>query len=177
MLKKNVETLLNQQITKELYSAQLYLSMSAWFSSKDLDGFAKWYYVQSLEERAHAMIIYHYIIKAGGTVKLEEIEAPGNDWSGVLGILEETVKHEEYVTSLIYDIIETASREKDLKVVQFFQWFVDEQVEEEDNANKNKGRFETMGMDGKALYLLDQELGARVYTAPPLLTTLEGSAP
>lgn len=173
MLKEKVESLLNKQITYELYSSQLYLSMSAWFSSKSLDGFAKWYYVQAQEERAHAMIIYHYILKAGGRVKLESIDTPPNEWAGVLEVLDETVKHEEFVTSLIYNIIDTAQQEKDLKVVQFFQWFVDEQVEEEDNANKNKGRFETMGMDGKALYLLDQELGTRVYTAPPLLTTLE----
>lgn len=173
MLKEKVEMLLNQQVTHELYSAQLYLSMSAWFSSKSLDGFAKWYYVQALEERAHAMIMYHYIIKAGGRVRLEEIKAPQIEWGDVLEVLTETLKHEEYVTSLIYNIIDVAQQEKDLKVVQFFQWFVDEQVEEEDNASKNKGRFETMGMDGKALYLLDQELGTRVYAAPPLLTNFE----
>jgi ferritin len=173
MLKEKVESLLNQQIAHEFYSSHLYLSMSAWFSSKSLDGFAKWYYVQAQEERAHALIIYHYIIKAGGRVKLDEMKAPPNEWPSVLEVLGETVKHEEFVTSLIYNIVDTAQQEKDFKVVQFFQWFVDEQVEEEDNANKIKGKFETMGMDGKALYLMDQELSARVYTAPPLLTQFE----
>ncbi len=173
MLKEKTENLLNKQITYEMYSSQLYWSMSAWFTSKNLDGFAKWYYVQAQEEKAHATILYHYILKAGGTVKLESIDGPPTEWESVLDVLKETVKHEELVTSLIYNIIEAAQEERDLKVVQFLQWFVDEQVEEEDNANKNKGRYETMGMDGKALYLLDQELGTRVYTAPQLLTTLE----
>lgn len=91
----------------------------------------------------------------------------------MLELLSDTVKHEEFVTSLIYNIVDVARQEKDFKVDQFFQWFIDEQVEEEDNVNKNKGRYEAMGMDGKALYLLDQELGTRVYAAPPLLTTME----
>lgn len=173
MLKEKVESLLNQQVAHEFYSAQLYLSMSAWFSSKSLDGFAKWFYIQAQEERAHALIIYHYIIKAGGRVKLSEMKAPPNEWPSVQEVLSETVKHEEFVTSLIYNIVDTAQQEKDFKVVQFFQWFVDEQVEEEDNANKLKGKYETMGSDGKALYLMDQELSTRVYTAPVLLTQFE----
>ncbi|NLB79203.1 MAG: ferritin [Clostridiaceae bacterium] len=173
MINEKVELLLNQQVTHELYSAQLYLSMSSWFSEKSLDGFAKWYYMQAYEEKAHAMIIYNYIIKAGGRALLEPIKAPPLEWDSVLDVLNETIKHEEFVTSLIYNIVDVARQEKDFKVDQFFQWFIDEQVEEEDNANKNKDRYETMGMDGKALYLLDQEMGTRVYTAPVLLTTLE----
>ncbi len=173
MLNEKVEKLLNEQIAKEFYSAQLYLSMSSWFSSKSLDGFAKYYYIQAMEERAHAHIIYHYILKAGGRALLSTIDAPKTEWKDVLEVLTETVTHEEYVTSLIYTIIDAAQQAKDFKVVQFFQWFVEEQTEEEDNANKNKGRFEAMGLDGKALYLLDQELGARVYTIPPPLAAFE----
>lgn len=172
-MKENVELLLNQQVTHELYSAQLYLSMSAWFSAKGLSGFAKWYYVQSYEENAHAMIIYNYILKTNGRVVLEPIKAPPHEWDSVLDVLTETLKHEEFVTSKIYNIVDVARQEKDFKVDQFFQWFVNEQVEEEDNANKNIGKYESMGMDGKALYLMDQELGTRVYVVPALLTTME----
>ena len=173
MINEKVEQLLNQQVTHELYSAQLYLAMSSWFSHMNLDGFAKWYYVQAYEEKAHAMIIYNYIITAGGRAILEPIGAPRSDWDSVLDVLAETVTHEEFVTSLIYNIVEEARLQKDFKVDHFLQWFVEEQVEEEDNANKNKGRYETMGKDGKALYLLDQELGTRVYVPPVLLTTME----
>lgn len=176
MINEKVELLLNQQVTHELYSAQLYLSMSSWFSSKSLDGFAKWYYVQAYEEKAHAMIIYNYIIRAGGRALLEPIDAPPTEWDSVLDVLNETIKHEEFVTSLINNIVDEARQQKEFKVDQFFQWFIEEQVEEEDNANKNKGKYEAMCMDGKALYLMDQEMGTRVYQAPALLTTMEAEA-
>lgn len=173
MINEKVELLLNQQITHELYSAQLYLSMSSWFTSQNLDGFAKWYYVQAYEEKAHAMIIYNYIITAGGRALLEPIEAPPHEWDSLSDLFDEHIKHEEFVTSLIYNIVDVARQEKDFKVDQFFQWFVEEQVEEEDNANKIKGKYETMARDGKALYIMDQEMGTRVYTPPVLLTTME----
>jgi ferritin len=173
MINEKIERLLNEQVTHELYSAQLYLSMSSWFTSKGLDGFAKWYYVQAYEEKAHAMIIYNYIIRAGGRVLLESIDAPPTEWDSILDVLDETVKHEEFVTSLINNIVDEARQQKEFKVDQFFQWFVEEQVEEEDSVNRNKERYETFCKDGQALYLMDQEMGAREYAPPALLTALE----
>jgi len=173
MIKEKVEKLLNEQVTHELYSSYLYLSMSSWFTSQNLDGFAKWYYVQAYEEKAHAMIIYNYIVKAGGRALIDQIDRPQQEWDSVLDVLNDTIKHEEFITAKIYDIVDAARQEKDFKVDQFFQWFVDEQVEEEENVNTNKGKYELLAKDGKGLYLLDQELGARVYTAPVLLTQLE----
>ncbi len=173
MINEKVERLLNEQVTYELYSAQLYLSMSSWFASKDLDGFAKWYYAQAYEEKAHAMIIYNYIITAGGRALLEPIDAPPHEWESLSNLFDEHVKHEELVTSLIYNIVDVSRQEKDFKVDQYFQWFVEEQVEEEENANRIKGRYEALARDGKALYLMDQEMGTRVYAPPALLTTME----
>ncbi len=173
MINEKVERLLNEQVTYELFSAQLYLSMSSWFSEKDLDGFAKWYYVQAYEEHAHAMILYNYIITVGGRALLEPIEAPTLEWDSLSDLFNDHVKHEELVTSLIYNIVDVSRQEKDFKVDQFLQWFVEEQVEEEDNANRIRGRYEALARDGKALYLMDQEMGTRVYTPPALLTTME----
>ncbi len=173
MLNKKVEEALNNQITKELFSSQLYLSMSAWFSNKSLDGFAKWYYVQKEEERDHALIIYNYIIKAGGTVSLNALDIPTVDFDDVEDVLAKTLEHERFITHSIYEIIELAQNEKDFKTVQFLQWFVEEQVQEEDNASRNLSRYKVMGMDGKALYLLDAEMATRIYTKTPLLVTME----
>lgn len=173
MLSAKIEALLNNQVTKEYYSSNLYLAMSSWFSAHDLQGFAKWYYIQAEEEYAHAKIIYNYILQAGGRAIIEAIDQPPSEWTDGLKIFEETLKHEQYVTSLIYDIVAAAQEEKDFKTSQFFAWFVDEQREEEDNASTNLGRYKLMAADGKGLYLLDAELGARVYNPPALLATME----
>jgi len=176
MLNKRIEQMLNDQITKELFSSTLYLSMSSWFSSVNLDGFAKWYYVQTQEERDHALILYQYVLKAGGRPIFQELQKPDWDFADTMDVLSRTVKHEEFITSSIYEIVKAANEEADYKTVQFLNWFVDEQVQEEDSANKNLNRFKTMGSDGKALYLLDAEMGTRIYTKTALLTTLEAKA-
>ena len=173
MLNERIESLLNKQITNEFFSSQIYLSMSAWFSEKALDGFAKWYYIQTSEERDHALIIYNYILKAGGNVYLQALDQPRQSWDDVKAVLVNTLEHERFITKCIYDIVEAAQEEKDFKTAQFFQWFVDEQVQEEDNSSRNLTRFNTMGFDGKALYMLDAEMGTRIYTKTPLLVTLE----
>ena len=173
MLSKNIELALNNQITKELFSSQLYLSMSAWFSKKSLDGFAKWYYIQKEEERDHALIIYNYILKAGGEVTLSALDIPSVDFDNAEDVLAKTLEHERFITSSIYEVLQLAQNEKDFKTVQFLQWFVDEQVQEEDNSSRNLARYMTMGQDGKALYLLDTEMGARTYAKTPLLVAME----
>ena len=176
MLNKRIEKMLNDQITKELYSSTLYLSMSSWFASMSLDGFAQWYYIQTAEERDHALIFYHFMKQTGARTIFQKLEEPTWDFKDIQDILEQTVKHEEFITSSIYDIVKAANEENDYKTVQFLNWFIEEQVQEENNANNNLNRFMTMGLDGKAVYLLDQELGVRVYTKTPLLATMEAAA-
>jgi ferritin len=176
MLNERIEKLINTQITKELYSSTLYLSMSAWFANMSLDGFAKWYYVQTQEERDHALIFYHYMKQTGTRTAFQQLDAPTFEFKDILDILEQTVKHEEFITASIYEIVKAAHEENDYKTVQFLNWFIEEQVQEENNANTNLNRFKTMGLDGKAVYLLDQELKARVYAKTPLLVTMEAAA-
>jgi ferritin len=173
MFKPEVERLLNKQVVAEMYSANLYLSMSAWFRDRDFDGYANWFYVQYKEEMDHALIFYNFILNAGGTVKLGAIDEPPADFDGVRDILEQSLAHEQLVTALIYDINEAALSEKDYKTVQFLDWFVKEQVEEEDNASTNLGRFDLFGADPKGLYSLDEEMSARSYTQTPQLALYE----
>ena len=140
-----VHELLNQQINKEFYSAYLYLDFSNYFEDAGLDGFANWYKIQAQEERDHAMLFYHMdVLKAG-------------------------LDHEKYVTSLIHNIYAEAYEAKDFRTMQFLDWFVKEQGEEETNANDLISKMELFGSDPKSLYMLNQELAARVYSAPSLV--------
>ncbi|MDR1712916.1 MAG: ferritin [Coriobacteriales bacterium] len=176
MFDKSVEKLLNEQVVAEMYSANLYLSMSAWLDDHNYDGYSNWFYVQYKEEMDHALIFYNYIRNAGGTVKLGAVDAPPVDFAGIKEILEKSLEHEQLVTSLIYAINAAASKVNDYKTVQFLDWFIKEQVEEEDNASTNLGRFENFGGDAKGLLSLDQELAARVYTQTTQLALYEGGA-
>lgn len=169
MLTKNIESMLNDQIRKEFFSSYLYLSMSAYFSSITLNGYAHWYRVQAQEERDHAVILYDYIIKANGRVTLAAIEKPATEFDSVEDVLRRTIEHEASVTESIYNIVDNATRERDFKTVQILNWFVNEQVEEESNAADNLGKYKLMGTDGKGLYLLDQEMNARIYAPPAIL--------
>lgn len=175
MLTPKVEKLLNEQIVAEMYSANLYLSASAWLSEKSLDGYANWFYVQYKEEMDHALIFYNYMINVGGVVKLGAIDAPPAEFADLGAILEQVLKHEEQVTALIYAINAAAREEGDYKTSQFLDWFVAEQVEEEDNASTNLGRYKLFGADARGLLSLDQEMAARTYTQTPELATIEGA--
>lgn len=170
MLSARVEGLLNEQVNKELYSSYLYLSMSAYMSEINMNGYAHWFRIQAQEERDHAMIIYNYIISAGGRVKLMAIGEPDFEFEGIKDVLEKTLEHERYVTASIYNIYEVAMEEKDYKTVRAMDWFINEQVEEEDNATDNISKYDMFSSDPKALYLLDQELATRLYTVPPQLS-------
>ncbi|MDR2587017.1 MAG: ferritin [Coriobacteriales bacterium] len=176
MFDPKVEKLLNEQVVAEMYSANLYLSMSAWFREKSLDGYANWFYVQYKEEMDHALIIYNFILNAGGTVTLGGIDAPPTEFKGIREILAESLAHERLVTSLIYAINEAALGVKDYKTVQFLDWFIQEQVEEEDNASTNLSRYDLFGADPKGLFSLDEELGARGYTQTAQVAVYEGGA-
>ena len=166
---KKVYELLNQQVNKEFYSAYLYLDFSNYFKSKGLDGFANWYLIQAQEERDHAMLFYQYLQNENQSVSLEAIAKPDKVFESGMDVLKAGLAHEEYVTSLINDIYSAAGEVKDYRTMQFLDWFVKEQGEEEMNANGLISKMELFGFDPRGLYMLDQELGARVYSAPSLV--------
>lgn len=174
MINEKVSKVLIDQVNKELYSAYLYLSMSAYFSNIGLLGFANWMKVQVQEEQAHAMLMYDFLINRGEKITLAAIEAPPSDWKGPLHVMETALKHEEYVTSLINNIIAVAEEVKDRATMSYFNWFVDEQVEEEANAQDIISKLKLIGDDKSALYLLDKDLSARVFT-PPVMKPTSGA--
>ena len=169
MMNEKVHELLNQQINKEFYSAYLYLDFSNYFEDAGLDGFANWYKIQAQEERDHAMLFYQYLQNENQKVTLEAIAKPDKTFSSHMDVLKAGLEHEEYVTSLINDIYAAAYNVKDFRTMQFLDWFVKEQGEEETNANDLITKMELFGSDQKSLYMLNQELAARVYTAPSLV--------
>ena len=168
-MKAKVRDLLNEQINKEFYSAYLYLDFSNYFKAKGLDGFANWYMVQAQEERDHAMLFYQYLQNENQTVTLEAIAKPDKVFTCDMDVLKAGLEHEEYVTSLINNIYAEAYDVKDFRTMQFLDWFVKEQGEEETNANDMITKMELFGSDPKSLYMLNQELMGRVYTAPSLV--------
>jgi len=165
MIKENIQDALNEQINKELYSSYIYLSMSAYFESIDLPGFAHWMRCQAQEEVAHAMKIYNFINERGGRVLMNPIEGPQTEWDSPVAAFEHTYEHEQFVTGLINKLVDLAIEEKDHATHIFLQWFVEEQVEEEDSASSALNQIKLAGEGG--LFILDKELGARVFTPPP----------
>ncbi|MBR5444853.1 MAG: ferritin [Clostridia bacterium] len=169
MLNPNVHKLLNSQINKEFYSAYLYLEISNYFEERGLDGFANWYMVQAQEERDHAMLFYTYLQNNNAKVTLDAIAKPDVTLEKDMDALTASLNHELYVTSLINDIYAAAYEVKDFRTMQFLDWFVKEQGEEETNARDMITKMELFGNDPKSLYMLNQELGNRVYAAPTLV--------
>ena len=169
MLNAKVHKLLNQQINKEFYSAYLYLDFSNYFKRVGLDGFANWYKIQAEEERDHAMLFYQYLQNENAEVTLEAIAKPDKEFKAHIDVLKAGLEHEIYVTSLINDIYAAAYDVRDFRTMQFLDWFVKEQGEEETNANDLITKMELFGSDPKSLYMLNQELAARIYSAPSLV--------
>lgn len=166
-----VYELLNDQINKELYSAYLYLSFADYYEEEGMEGFANWYEIQAQEERDHALIFRNYLHDNGCKVKLSAIDAPDKVFSTHLEPLEAALEHEKYVTSLINDIYAAAQEAKDYRTCKFLDWFIEEQMEEEDTADTMVTRMKLFGSDAKALYDLDQECAARTYATPSPLAT------
>lgn len=167
-MKETVARLLNQQINKEFYSAYLYLAFSNYFNDQGLSGFANWFKIQFQEEQDHAMLMMQYLQNNDETVTLEAIEKPEGGWNTHMDVLTRTLAHEKGVTASIDEIYHQASKDHDYRTIQFLDWFVKEQGEEEKNATDLIRKLELLGNDPKGLYLLDQELSARVYSAPSL---------
>ena len=144
----------------------MYLGFSTWFEDAGLSGFANWYNVQAQEERDHAMLFLKYLQNNGGRPNLEAIDCPNQNFENPRDVLEAGMNHEEYVTSLVHNLYDAAFQQKDFRTMQFLDWFVKEQGEEEKNADDLLKRWDLFGGDPKALYMLDSELAARVYSAP-----------
>lgn len=168
MLNKEVAKLLNDQINKELYSAYLYMDMANYYADENLKGFENWFYVQMQEERDHAMMFRQYLLNNGESVKLQAIAKPDKEFTSFRDPLVMALEHEQYVTASINAIYEAAYNVRDFRTMQFLDWFVKEQGEEEMNADENIKRFDLFGNDPKSLYMLDNELLGRVYTATTL---------
>ena len=168
-MNEKIARLLNEQINKELYSAYLYLDMANYYDEQDLDGYANYYMIQAQEERDHALLFMKYMQNNGLKVTLEAIGKPDKVYASVLDPLLAAAEHERYVTSLINAIYHEAHQAHDYRTMKFLDWFVDEQMEEEDNADSMISRYKLFGGEARGLYLLDQEYAARVYTAPSLV--------
>ncbi len=164
MLDKQIAKLINEQVNKELYSAYLYLDFANYYADEGLDGFAHWYEIQAQEERDHAMMMRRYLIDNGIRVTFDKIDKPDKKFAAAIDPLNAGFEHEQYVTSLINNIYARAFEIKDFKTMQFLDWFIKEQGEEEKNAEDQIKKFKMFGHDAKGLYALNQELAARVYT-------------
>lgn len=169
MLNEKVAKLINEQINKELYSAYLYLDFSIFYDDKGLDGFANWYKIQAQEERDHAMLMLEYLQLNSVKPTLDAVAKPDKVLTELMDPLKMGLEHEQYVTGLINNIYGEAYAVKDFRTMQFLDWFVKEQLEEEKNAEDMITKMELFGTDAKGLYMLDAEYAARVYTAPSLV--------
>ena len=165
MISEKIQKALNKQINEEFYSSYFYLSMSAYFESNDLQGFAQWFRLQADEEHAHAMKMFDYMYQIGGDVNLMKIEGPKTDWDSFLEVFQDTFEHEKKVTKNINSLLDLAYAEKDHATVNFLQWFVNEQVEEEATSQQNVKKMEMIGDSKAGLFMVDKELGGRVNQA------------
>lgn len=173
MFSKKIEDAINAQINAEMWSAYLYLSMATQCHEFGYSGMANWFEIQFKEEQDHAQIFYKYIISRGGRVVLKPIDKVPTKWKSALHMFEETLKHEQVVTSLINDLYALATKEKDYATQSMLKWFIDEQVEEEENARDLIDSLKMIKDNGYGLYMLDKELAARVYTQASPLTNAE----
>ena len=166
MLKPAIEKALNKQVNEEFYSAYLYLSMSAHFKAINLPGVANWFRVQVQEEIVHAMKIYDFILGRGGRVTLDAVAAPETKWKSPLAAFQAGYKHERHITGCINALVDLAIKQSDHAMNTFLQWFVTEQVEEEANADAIVQKLKLVGDNTSALFMVDQELAARVFVPP-----------
>ncbi|OVE74739.1 ferritin [bacterium E08(2017)] len=166
MIGKKMVDALNDQINAEIYSAYLYMAMSSWAANAGMAGAAKWFFGQAQEEMTHALKFYNYIQSQGERGVMLAIEQPPADYDSLLHAFEETLAHEQKVTARINALADLAIEEKDHATSIMLQWFVSEQVEEEESVNEIIDKLKLAGADGSGLYMIDKELGARVFTAP-----------
>ncbi len=171
MLSSNLYKAINEQINAELWSAYLYLSMSMDCQAKGYNGIANWFYVQFQEEQAHARIFMNYLNSVDAKVELLPIAEVRTSWDSVLDMFKQTLEHEKKVTGMINNIAAIANADKDYAAINRINWFVDEQVEEEESAREMITTFEAVEGNKYGMYMIDKELAARTYTAPSPLAT------
>jgi len=170
MLSKTMQDAMNDQLNFELYSSYIYLSMSAYFNDQNLTGFANWMKIQAQEELVHSMLFFKHINERGGRVLLEPVEGPATTWATPLKAFEVALEHEHLVTSRIHKLVDLALKESDHATHNFLQWFVSEQVEEEAAADAIAKQLRLSEGQAQALFMIDRELGARVFTMPAGVT-------
>lgn len=173
MLSKKLEGAINDQINRELWSAYLYLSMSMDAEAKGFSGVANWFFIQFREEQDHAKIFMNYLNSRGAKVVLKPIDAVATEWASVQGAFKDTLTHEQKVTAFINELAHIAFDERDFASINMLNWFVDEQVEEEENVNVILNTLKQLEGVNQGIYLLDKDLATRVYTIP---TPLVGKA-
>ena len=173
MISPKIQDAINAQINAEFWSAYLYLSMGMHFENEGHTGIANWFRIQFKEEQAHAEIFINYLLSRGGRVVLKEIDAVPTSWETPLDAFTDTLAHEEKVTALINNLYALAESEHDYATRGKLDWFVSEQVEEEETARELIDRLKLIGNDGLALYTLDRELATRVYNVPAPLAAKE----
>lgn len=169
MLNKEIVSLINEQINFELYSAYLYLDISNYYADSNLKGFANWFKIQTQEERDHAMLFMDFLLNNGEKVVFQDVKAPSTVYKDFRQPAVEAYEHELKVTASIHNIYGASYELKDFRTMQFLDWFVKEQSEEEKNTDEIIKRYDLFGHDAKGLYLLDTELAARIYTPPTLV--------
>ena len=161
MIDAKMEQAMNDQINAEMFSAYLYQAMAAWFSEENLDGFAIWMTAQAQEEMVHAMKFYNFILERGGRVQLQAIEEPPAEWDSPVAAAKAALEHEEYITGRINDLMDLANELNDYASMPILNWFVEEQVEEEDSAGELVGKLEMVADSNNGVYMLDKEYGQR----------------
>lgn len=165
MIKKEMQDAINQQIVREMYSSNLYLSMASYYSSINLNGFANWMHVQAEEEMVHAMKFFDYLLTRGGRPIIGAINAPQTDWDNPVSAFESALDHEKKVTSWIYELMDLSIELKDHATSSLLQWFIDEQVEEEATTGEIVDRMKLIDDSKGALFFLDNELKTRTSAA------------
>lgn len=163
MLSKKIEEALNKQINAEFYSGYLYLAMSAYFRHQNLNGFAKWMRIQTIEEATHAMKLFDYVLERGGKANLTKVDAIEAKWKNIIEVFEESLAHERGVTKCINDLIDLCMKEKDNATLNLLQWFINEQVEEEAKVEEILQQLKMIKGEGQGMLLLDRELKTRVF--------------
>ncbi len=163
MISEKIARMLNEQITKEQYAAQYYLSMSAWFHARDLEGIANYFRVQSKEELMHGDKIFDYLLDVGHQVVMGAVGKPPHEFENEQDVFEKALEHEKLVTRSIFDIVKAATEEGDFATTSFLQWFINEQVEEEASASLLVSKVHRVKDNMSALFLFDQELGQRTF--------------
>lgn len=168
MIKEKIATAINEQINKELNSEYIYLDMAAYFDGEGLPGFAHFFKMQVLEERAHAMKFYQYLVDRDGKIMLKELDNPHNEYKSAMEAFQKAYSHEQYITNSINELMALAIEEKDYATISMLNWFVDEQVEEEASMSEIIDKLKLIEGSGKGhgLMMLDKELGSRVFTPP-----------